>query len=1015
MIGLSLPDALELAMEPTRPATASAASPPLNAEQRAAVRHRGGPMRILAGAGTGKTQTLTARFLDLVERGDAAPHEILTLTFTTKAAEEMRGRIVPRLSGAGRELWIQTFHAFCLRVIKEWRRLEGDPLPVIVGDDQQRHLAAEAARTLAEETLLIHRGEGGRARLANDLVTLANRAKDHLLGPEAFAAHVARDAPESGRLRELAAGFTAYQQLLRARGFTDYGDLALEVVERLRRDQATRDALRRRFPYVLVDEFQDTNYAQFALIRQLAPARGELCVVGDPNQSIYAFRGGRPDYIERFADFYPGMQTFELTTNFRSGAPILETANRLIEHNPEASHFALVPADPTRPATVTVTEVGSAELEAELIARRILERVRRPDRACRFGEIAVLARSLRRSQETLTRAFEANGIPYRTARAEASVPAEVVQDVLAALRLAIGPTSWRDAVRLAVARGAEPAAVRSLEARCDADHLDLLATTDTGELVGEGERCALGVVHEVSKEAAAIDRASLPRLLYGAMLLAGHLRDDVAPPVALFLRQIARQAEELAATGADAATLLEHLTAGHGADEDAAPDDPHGVQLMTVHAAKGLEWRVVFLTGLAEGLFPLPMRLDRDFDIATIVDRAGDERELTEATREAAYLQEERRLVYVALTRAQEEVHVTAPRAMDGAPLAPALFLAEMGNAVETISSWAEGEATPSTRAGIARHLRHRQRRALSAALDDPDATEQLASLLLAEWAASGSTLGAMPARLRGVPAPYDDSTSIRFSFSALDTYEKCHRQYLYQSVLGLEREEEATALVMGSAVHAALRRLNEQWRETGEPPGPVAVETALSVVWPEIGFDCLAQSRQLRQRAGSMLRRYYAWEAERADRRVPIEVERGFGHPFDRHTVTGRVDLVVRDPDGAAEIIDFKVSKPGSVTKPGESLQLYLYHHVWGIEHPGEWPRVSIYALRHEEDKGFATAPAWDAKQVKRIDHDELSLEPLRLRTMDLLAGIAGNDFRPMATPDQCARCRCRWLCPEG
>jgi len=991
----------------------------LNPEQRAAVVYTGGPMRILAGAGTGKTQTLTARFAYLVRELGVAPHQILALTFSRKAAEEMRNRVVKQLDGNYRDLSIMTFHAFCLRLVREWRREDGVTEIGILGEDERRWLAGLVIDTIPDTSRLHYFGAAARGKYVGDLLTLSDRAKEHLLDPEKVAEYAARKEDGTGRLQDLALAFAAYQTRLFDDHQRDYGDLAMEVVARLRSEPLVRERTRSLFQHLLVDEFQDTNLAQFSLLELLMPDGRHLCVVGDPNQSIYAFRGGRPEYITNFPEKIEGAVTFSLTENYRSGPAILNAANQLIAFNDERERFDLRSYDPASRATITASEVATVDHEAEVIARRILKLVRDPLLARRYGDIAILVRSLKTSQEAIIRALTANGIPYRLG-GDRVAGYEVVQDLLAALRLTIGPSTWKDAVRLAVGQGASAAAFRGIEGHLGPLERDLALSGERVDLrdLSSDQRTALQRVCTLARNARESSSAEVPELVYRAMELSGQLRDGVPAETGRFLSGVLRQASTLAETGASANDVLEQFIFSHDADDNEAPDDPHGVQLLTVHAAKGLEWPIVFVAGLAEGLFPVPMRLDRDFDLDQLSEWVSTESfvDQPEAIRAASYMKEERRLAYVAITRGKEEVHLIIPRASGVKRLAPSIFVAEagLGDPTRVIPGLAES-GPPATMTDLVRNLRTSRQRALAASIDDPNTERHLSSLMLAQWAASGLVDGATPLRDRLIPEPYGDSEPLRFSFSRLSTYESCPRRYLYGSVLGLELDEDFSSGTFGTAVHDALKALNHGWLESGTPPDDPEIERVVDLVWPEAGFDFAKQREQLRLRARKMLSRYYTWERSKSSPRKPVAIESAFREPYGMHTVTGRIDLALKDETGGVEIIDFKTGNLSNLDKAPESMQLYLYDHAWKQKNPEASPRVSFYALRQPDDKGFKTGPEWIPKQNIGHQHTEETAASARQKIDGLLAGMLENDFTPRPGEKTCGFCRFRWLCPEG
>jgi DNA helicase-2/ATP-dependent DNA helicase PcrA len=986
----------------------------LNVEQRAAVEYVVGPMRIIAGAGTGKTRTLTARFVHLVSHHRVPPHEILALTFSSKAAAEMRSRVLGMLPGSYRELHIQTFHSLCLKLMTEWRRERGEPIRQVISDLDRTAFVRRAVASISDEELLAYAGDPGRRKLERDLLTLVDRAKDELQNPAdvAYQANLLGDA--GLRLGDLATGYAAYQRELARHGARDFGDFAAEVVSALRSDAELHTRTQARFRHILVDEFQDTNYAQFELIRLLLPEGEPLCVVGDSNQAIYGFRGGRSTYMDNFERWFPRAKTFRLTSNYRSRPEILEAANRLIRHDPSGGGLELQSARYDGGAQVTVTHTSGPDREADTIARTIARLVRDSGQPRKFNEIAILFRSIRQTAEPVMRALSAHGIPFSLGPCDL-VQVDVMQDILAAMRLITGTVTWADAARLATGRGL-PGPVRlDIERVRSVEERDALLFADPAEL-GEAEGSVVRAAQSIVREASAVGADALPMLLYQAMRLAGVLHDGQDPDTAQLFKTLLDQARVLDAAGASPQDLLTHLSSGLHQRDDEAPDNPSGVQLLTVHAAKGLEWPVVFVTGLAETIFPLPMRLDAQLNVIDLIrEHAGVETEWgnSESARETAFRQEERRLAYVAVTRAQHELHLTVPMATMQGPLSPSSFIDEMF--AEGAPSLETADGGPVSIADLRRQLRRKQRLALTVPIGDPDEREAIANLLLAQWAATGIVPGAVPLRSRSLPAPNEAATSLRFSFSQLDTYEKCPRQYLYSSVLQLDTDETGPALALGNAVHDALKELNHRWLQRGTPPEAEESDAVLDTVWPAVGFDCRPQSAQLKVRARAMLWRYYQFERDREPARRPVRIEDRISAAYGQHSLSGRVDLVVESPDGHAEIIDFKTGRPDNY-KPAESLQLFMYAHGWQQQTEGaHQPTVAYMALRHPEDKAYVTGSSWEQKQYRAIRHTPAQTEQLAARLDGLLTRILANDFAPQPDTNTCLYCRFRWICPEG
>lgn len=274
---------------------------------------------------------------------------------------------------------------------------------------------------------------------------------------------------------------------------------------------------------------------------------------------------------------------------------------------------------------------------------------------------------------------------------------------------------------------------------------------------------------------------------------------------------------------------------------------------------------------------------------------------------------------------------------------------------------------------------------------------------------------GMSPIRRADLPSAHVADDALRFSFSSLETYQECPRKYMYQKILGLSKDESGTALALGNGVHHALQDLNGQWQETGNVPGPDAIEAALEVHWNPGEFEFRELSRQLRLRASAMIKRYYAWEAANGLGRRPIGIEQRISDTHDKHRLTGFIDLIVEDKQGNREIVDFKTGSPDQY-KPAESLQLFLYCRALANSEPSRpVPTAAYVALKQKEDKGFKVGEAFvPGKQHRSTGFETGPGAPLGEVISGLLNGILANDFHPNPG-DACTFCRFRWMCPAG
>jgi DNA helicase-2/ATP-dependent DNA helicase PcrA len=620
------------------------ALPDLNPEQKAAVEHRGGPLLVIAGAGSGKTRVLTARVAALLAEG--VPGErILAFTFTNRAAREMRERIERAVGGRADRLWVGTFHATCVRLLRREARAiaarwPGFPADFSIFDrEDQEGLLREILRELELPETTYRLGE---------VLTRISDAKNALVSP-ADVEHAAVTPYE----KVIAACYARYQETLRRQGALDFDDLIAEVVGLLRDDPGVATRYTGRFEHVLVDEYQDTNHAQFRLVAALAAGHGNLFVVGDDDQSIYGWRGADLANVLDFEQAFPGARVIRLERNYRSTGNILKAANAVIAHNRSRKGKTLWCDREDGPRL----RFQLARDEADEARRVVDVIVERRHRGRALAECAVLYRTNAQSRALETE-LRHRGLRYEIVGGVSFYQRREVKDVLAYLRLVVNPT---DGVAFARAlntprRGLGEAVTARIERRLTAGAPDpveaLRALVREGEL-GKPARSGAEAFLAVLDRARAAGDAPVDQVLAGVLEDSGYLRmlDELPPHEAGERRANVEELRAAAAaygSGSADPTLAAFLAeTALVTDLDRVEENEDRVLLLTAHNAKGLEFGVVIVAGLEEGLMPHATALE-------------DPREL----------EEERRLFYVALTRARDEVQLTAAayrRRFDGA------------------------------------------------------------------------------------------------------------------------------------------------------------------------------------------------------------------------------------------------------------------------------------------------------------------------------------------------------------
>ena len=614
------------------------APPRLNEAQRQAVEHADGPLLVLAGAGSGKTRVLTMRIARLIEHHGVDPARILAVTFTNKAAGEMRNRIAALLGDEPAGMWAGTFHAIGARLLR--------PAAAAIGRTPRFTIYDE------DETLAVVKRLMERARISSKewspkvIHGAISDAKNALVDPAEYA-RLASD-----RLSRAAA--TVYAELepaLRGANAVTFDDLLVLPVGMLESDAGRLAALRARFRYILVDEYQDTNRAQYRLIALLGGEHGNVAVVGDDDQSIYGWRGADIRNILDFEKDFPGARIVRLEENYRSTPAILHLANLVIRENAERRGKTL---RATRPDGERVTIVGAVDErdEAEFVADEIEAR-RVADRVLGLRDFAVLYRTNAQSR-AMEDAMRRRGIPYRLVGAVRFYDRREIRDLMSYLKLIANPAD-DEAFRRAVAvprRGLGETTVEVLGEVARAAGIPLLAAATRDELLGglrPAARSALGefarTIDRMRHRAADATVNDLLEEIVEEIGYVDYLRAEGPEGAERVdnVRELVTGAAELVIDegGEVGLTPLDHFLqrASLVADIDGLDPSADGVTMMTLHNAKGLEFPIVFVTGMEDGLFPL--------------SRAFDQPHL---------LEEERRLFYVGITRAERKLYLAHAR-----------------------------------------------------------------------------------------------------------------------------------------------------------------------------------------------------------------------------------------------------------------------------------------------------------------------------------------------------------------
>jgi DNA helicase-2/ATP-dependent DNA helicase PcrA len=953
----------------------------LSPAQRDAVLHGDGPLLIIAGAGTGKTTVLTRRIAHLIASKRARPEEILALTFTEKAAAEMSERVDQLIPYGYAETWIGTFHAFGDRVLREGAleaglnpefRVLARPEQIIFLRERIFRLPLERFRPLGDPT-----------RHLAALLDLVSRAKDEDVSPAQYGAWAARlaeasvtpaEVDEAAAQVELAAFYETYQRLLTESGLVDFGDQIHRALSRLRDSPAALSALRARYRYVLVDEFQDTNHAQLELVRLLA---GEgpgpnITVVGDDDQAIYRWRGAASANLLAFRRFYPGAREVVLNDNHRSTQVILDASARLISYNnPHRLEVVagidkrLRSARTDGPAVVHL-RYDTVSAEADGVAALVGARLQA---GYRPRDVALLVRS-NRDADPFLRALNMRGIAHRFSGSRGLYAREEVRLLIAFLRTLANPADSISVFYLAASElyrlpASELLRLNHHARRKSRPLLEVLRGLPADEeLVGIGgatREAALRLLADVEGAAEDVARLRTGEVLYKFLQSSGLLARfsrEASAEAELKVRNIARFFDAVRSYGETAEhdrvpAFVEHLDLLREAGDDPAVAeadfDDDAVSVLTVHKAKGLEFGVVLMVGCAQDRFPLRRRTEA---LELPADLLGDP-----GTGGDAHLQEERRLFYVGMTRAKDELVLT--------------------------SAADYGTARP-----------RKVSRFVVEALDLPSP-----SPLPRRSRALESLARHQPAPASEPPVGRPARGTLSLSFRQLDDYATCPLKYQYIHVWRVPLLTHHR-VVFGSAVHKAVQR-HFQARLEGRPFAEDEIVEAFRAAWVSEGFLSREHEEQ-RQRAGEeMLRRFY-----RADARAPLlptAVEQDFAFYAGETKVVGRYDLVVEDA-GRVTLLDFKT---GAVDDPRKAQ-----------ERAAESVQLDLYALAFLRTRG--RLPDW--VELRFLETGIAGgrqptlerAEAMEARVQEVASAVRARAFPAQPSYLACGQCPFRDICPH-
>jgi len=932
----------------------------LNDAQRRAITHDEGPLLVIAGAGTGKTRVITERIRHLLESDDSLlGKNILGLTFTKKAAGEMKGRVVKAVGERGKDVVLSTFHSFCETLLKEV-----DPNRIAMEKVDHWILLR---RNLARLKLDKFRRLAEPGQFLSNFIEFFSRCQDELVSSEKyqeFADQLAaeleadrysldedtfKERSEQVELqREIARAYLASEELLSEKKAVALNGLISETVSLLQKDSKLRRQLQERYRHILVDEFQDTNIAQLELLLLLCAEPRNIVVVGDNDQAIYRFRGASFGsfklFLERFAGWKEGQDStpyrVALTANYRSTPNVLRVATQAISMNEVSPEFPKKVLEPNKPEgeKIRIAELTNKEEEAYWVASE-LARLHATGR--RWKDFAVLYRQHAHRNE-LVEELSRRKIPFVISKLSI-LEHPLVRDVLAYLQLIATPNDDIACARVLSApawhmtpedlvRVAERAGKKRGTSLCD-----VLQAPQT-ELPFNPSAASISVLLEFLSE----KRKTMKRRT--AHELFGELVDWLEIPrqaAAQDRKYVNRLGEFIAEWEKKSETrglpeFLEYLEYFQQAGEtlsleDDAPGD--AVQLMTVHGAKGLEFPHVFLLRVNSKAFPATDRSP----LFTFPDRLMKE-ELPEGD---FHIQEERRLFYVALTRAEDRLTVTTltekkgkvPVFIEDIVMEPAIKRRDVLQLAPKIPKDDRGQPRPT----------------ILPARDLFPPNDQPSKIFsrIARWAEEYHP---------GVPEP------LKLSSSAVENYRKCPQQYAFGAVWSL-KEGPRAALSFGSVMHTTLKRFLDQFKKGTKLPFE-EVQRIYETEWSSAGYEDDYQEAEYKKDGLQQLKAFYHAIIEAGP--DILAQEKGFELPLANNVIlTGRMDQVNSLGLNQVEIVDYKTGKPRKDADARKSLQLSVY--AIAAKEIFEWDPVRL--VFHYLQNNQIQVTTRDAKQLQKAE----------------------------------------------
>jgi DNA helicase II / ATP-dependent DNA helicase PcrA len=969
----------------------------LNAEQKKAVTHKDGPLLIVAGAGTGKTTVITRRLAYLVEKEFARTDEILALTFTDKAAGEMEERIDAILPYGYVDLWISTFHSFCQRILKDYGLEIGlDPDAKLLDETGQWMLIR---KNLSSFNLDYYKPLGTPTKFIRTLTKHFGKLKDEAITPDEYLAYaekltldsdsikfIAKNDPEASgqeiaRIQEIAHAYHMYQRLLVENGKLDFGDLINYTITLLQERPAIALELQKKFKYILVDEFQDTNWAQFELIKLLTGKKENITVVGDDDQSIYRFRGASVSNILQFRELYTNIEEVFLTTNYRSKQNILDLSYNFIQlNNPDRLEAKLkskglskkLIAHQKGKGVIDYTEALDSEEEARNVTRKIIELVN-TKKIASINEISVLVRS-NEAAIVFMKAFADAKIDYQFLASRGLFGKPIIVDVISYFKLLDNYHESTALFRVLTTPyinfpEKELSTLVNLSRKKQWSLFETLQKYHGNIPLSNTSKSIIIKILKLIEKHTELSLKVFIQILID-LGIEKHLNDTNTYETYQQLWQLQQFFKEVA-TFSDTdddphlKEFMEYfsylLESGEkGTLPTMGDEGPEAVSIMTIHSAKGLEFEHVFIPQLVDKRFPTIKKRE-----AILIPEPLIRELLPEGD---THLQEERRLFYVACTRAKKGLYLSGAKNYGGTTIKkPSRFLVEIG---------------------LVKEEKSKPKIDLKKVLFNKESLPE-----------------------KRLPQTWKPPLPKHFSFSQFRAYETCPYQYRFAFLLRIPAKGKAV-FSFGQSMHTTLYQLFTTAKIRAHQTGATLFDDAKEksrtleklVSWKEVRamfesawedewFDSQKEQTEYKERGISQLKKFY--DVEQGIVNLPFALEEGFMLKVDKWQIKGAIDRIDINGD-TVELIDYKTGKPQEKMSPlkEETLQLRMY-------------QLALMQDKRFANKKFILSYYFltNGKKVS-FTIDETILRATEEHIKELCKTIEASDFTATPSPFVCGTC---------